>query len=263
MPRTGEHNYAKIVQLLRGVQEFLEEQRNDFNGIGVYSDSSESLFFNQSKTLMGTYAEMIIAAKLEEDGYDVYSVSLKGKAGARYWREAYLPGAKNVGKADLYVKDLQKWVEVKISRSYTSPEGKTYEKKRLFFLWTWNHLSIRRAADNGKFDFLVLVGINSLDNYVGRPEDLFYWILNREEASRIESEGGTAWEKNWWFFMVDEPDKVTDISQLPWHPGSLRHRFSKGNLDNAKRGLKALVSVWPSMRNGQRFVSLQPKLEIR
>jgi len=217
MNKANLHNYARVVQLLHGFQEFLEQQRSEFDAIGVTSwDRFRRLFFSQSKILMGLYAEMIVASKLEEEGHDVYSVSLKGKADAGYWNEAYLPEAKNKGDADLYVKDLQRWVEVKISKSYTSPEGKTYDTKRPFFLWTWNHLSIREAAKNGKFDFLVLVGLNSLSNYLGKPEDLFYWIFNREEASLIESEGDIEWEKKWWFFLIDEPDIVIDKSQMPW-----------------------------------------------
>lgn len=217
MHSANTHNYMRIVQLLRTFQEFLEKQRDDFQSVGVTDwERFGGLFFSQSKMLMGLYAEMIVAAKLEGEGHDVYSVSLRRKADAGYWSEAYTEEARLNGNSDLYIKDLQKWVEVKISRSYTSPEGKTYNKRRPYFLWSWNHLSIRESAKNGNFDFLVLIGINSLSNYLGRPEDFFYWILNREEASRIESEGDVDWEKKWWFFLTDDPDKMIGSNQLPW-----------------------------------------------
>jgi len=212
------HDYTRIVRLLRTFQEFLEKQRYDFQSVGVTDwERFSGLFFSQSKMLMGLYAEMVVAAKLEEDAHDVYSVSLRRKADARYWIEAYSEDAKNVGDSDLYIKDLKKWVEVKISRSYTSPGGKRYNTKRPYFLWTWNHLSIKESAKNGNFDFLVLVGINSLSNCLGRPEDFYYWVLNQEEALQIESENDIDWEKNRWFFLTDEPDRIIDRSQMPWY----------------------------------------------
>lgn len=216
MNRTNANNYSRIVQLFRGIQEFLEQQRDDFNAIGISWEGFRPLFFNQSKTLMGLYAEMIVAAKLEHDGHDVYSHSLRRKADREYWKEAYMPEAKKKGKADLYVKDLQKWVEVKISKSYASPQGTSYSTKRPFFLWTWNHLSIRDAAKKGKFEFLVLIGINSLYNYLGKPEDFFYWILNREEALQIESLGVKEREKGLWFYLADDPDKIKDLREIRW-----------------------------------------------
>lgn len=159
---------------------------------------------------------MLIAAKLEGDGHDVYSVSLKGKADARYWGEAYLSDAKNKGDADLYLKDLQKWVEVKISKSYTSPQAKTSKRWRPYFLWSWNHSSIVKAAKNARFQYLVLIGINSLDPYLGKPEDFLYWVLTQEEALQIETLGDEEREKGRWFFLVDDPNKIDDERKHPW-----------------------------------------------
>ena len=216
MSKAETRNYARIVEFLHGFQEFLEKRRPNLSEAGLSWEQFEPLFFNQSKTLMGFYAEMIVAAKLEGDGHSIYSYSLKGKADHKYWMEAYLPGAIDIGKAELYAKDLQKWVEVKISKSYTSPKAKKQTNRKPFFLWTWNHLSIRKAADAGNFDFLILVGIDSLDNYLGKPENFCYCILSREKALRIETLGDQEYEKNLWFYLADEPDKITDINDIPW-----------------------------------------------
>jgi hypothetical protein len=216
MSEASRRNYAGIVESLRGFRDFFEERRSNLYQTGLSWEKIEPLFFNQSKTLIGLYAEMVVAAKLESEGHNIYGYSLKGKADQNYWMEAYGPEAASMGKADLYAKDLRKWVEVKISKSYTSPKAETKASRRHFFLWTWNHLAIRKAADIGNFDFLVLVGIDSLHNYFGDPKTLCYWILSREEALKIETLNNQEWEKNLWFYLVDDPGKIRNMNDIPW-----------------------------------------------
>lgn len=210
------HQYSKIVQRLFEVQEFLDEPRSDLVAFGRVWEKFRQLFFCQSFLLMGLYAEMVVAEKLEKDGHDVYSPGLKGYADPVYWEEALTPQALSVGRADLYLRDLEQWVEVKISKANTSPEGERYNKRRSFFLWTWNHLKIRENADNNCFTFLVLVGIPCLNNYLAKPESLSYWVLDWQEASQIDIMGDEDFERRNWFYLADDPKKIGGIEEIPW-----------------------------------------------